>query len=50
MQNDHGVLLRAFAAPSASAQVMLLFQDLSLHYVDQGNKLWTREEALSQVV
>ena len=50
VQKDHGRLVNAFATPGSTAQVMLLFQDLSLHYLDKGKRLWTREEALSQIV
>jgi hypothetical protein len=28
---------------------MLVFQDLSVHYISKGKKVWTRDEALSQV-
>ena len=28
---------------------MIVFEDLSVHYVSNQRKLWTREEALSQV-
>ena len=50
VQKDHGRLVKAFANQSSAAQVILLFQDLSLHYLDKGQRLWTREEALSQIV
>ena len=43
---SHGNLLRGFVAAD-SAEQMLLFEDLSLHYFQKNKRLWQREEALS---
>ena len=46
---SHGNLLRGFVAAD-SAEQMLLFDDLSLHYFQKNKRLWQREEALSQIM
>jgi len=45
---SHGDLLRGFVAAD-SAEQMLMFNDLSLHYYQRNVRLWQREEALSQI-
>lgn len=45
---SHGDLLRGFVAAD-SAEQMLMFDDLSLHYYQRNVRLWQREEALSQI-
>jgi len=42
----NGDVFRSFAA-SETKQLLLLFEDLSVHYVQNERKLWQREEALS---
>lgn len=46
--STHGDLRRGFVAAD-SAEQMLLFDDLSLHYYQRNSRLWQREEALSQI-
>lgn len=49
LYQKHGHLKKLFANGDGSHQMMLLFDDLSLHYAYQGKLLWSQEESLSQI-
>lgn len=46
---SHGELVRSFQSTDNS-EFFLVFQDLSLHYIQGGKKMWDMEQALSKVV
>ena len=48
-QQTHGKLLKAFFSDQKAAS-MLLFQDFTVHYIEEGKQKWKREESLSQIV
>ena len=45
---SHGDLLKGFVAADSAEQI-LMFDDLSLHYYQRNVRHWQREEALSQI-
>lgn len=46
--HDRGNVIRSFQA-SDNSEFLLVFQDLSLHYIAGGKRLWSLEQAISKV-